>query len=406
MSGPIHLDVVIFGGGAAGLWLLDEVHRSGRSVILLEAGELGSGQTVASQGILHGGLKYTLTGLLSPSAKSVRSMPMIWRRCLAGERLPDLRRTRRRAEFCMLWRSRSLSGKLAMLGARAGLHVTPTAIEIDQRPSVLRSCEGTVARIDEQVIDPASFISDLASQHRERLFSIDAQHGLEFVIGSAGEVQLVRLINPGTGEPLDLKPSVCVLTAGAGNAFLLEQLGRTSPAMQRRPLHMVMARGVLPELNGHCVDGAATRLTITTSTHTAGDTIWQIGGRIAEQGIDLERDALIELAEREVRDVLPDAPMQGVQWSAYRVDRAERSTPGSAKPADVTVDRSDNVIVAWPTKLVLAPRLAELVMAMLPEADVIDRGARDAIQPALQHWPKPMVAQPPWETERTWTSAS
>ena len=47
---PTRLDVVIFGGGAAGLWLLDELVRAGYEALLLEAGALGAGQTIASQG--------------------------------------------------------------------------------------------------------------------------------------------------------------------------------------------------------------------------------------------------------------------------------------------------------------------------------------------------------------------
>ena len=52
----LDVEVVIFGGGIAGLWLLDELHRAGMTTLLLEAHELGSGQTIASQGIIHGGL--------------------------------------------------------------------------------------------------------------------------------------------------------------------------------------------------------------------------------------------------------------------------------------------------------------------------------------------------------------
>src|ERR1700733_7712281 len=85
----MQLDVLIFGGGAAGLWLLDELRRRGARVLLLEADRLGAGQTIASQGIIHGGLKYTLQGGLTPSAMQIREMPGVWRDCLAGRRLPD-----------------------------------------------------------------------------------------------------------------------------------------------------------------------------------------------------------------------------------------------------------------------------------------------------------------------------
>ena len=58
-------DVVIFGGGVAGLWLLDELVRRGRDALLLESSRLGTGQSIAAQGIIHGGLKYSLAGAQS-----------------------------------------------------------------------------------------------------------------------------------------------------------------------------------------------------------------------------------------------------------------------------------------------------------------------------------------------------
>ena len=78
------LDVVIFGGGGAGLWLLDTLRTHGYRAVLLEADRLGAGQTACCQGIVHGGLKYTLDGVLSGSAAVLREMPALWRDCLAG----------------------------------------------------------------------------------------------------------------------------------------------------------------------------------------------------------------------------------------------------------------------------------------------------------------------------------
>ena len=39
------VDVAIFGGGVAGLWLLNRLHREGYQALLLEADRLGAGQT-------------------------------------------------------------------------------------------------------------------------------------------------------------------------------------------------------------------------------------------------------------------------------------------------------------------------------------------------------------------------
>ena len=47
----MQLDVVIFGGGIAGLWALDELTDRGYRAALLEAGKLGQGQTTAPPSI-------------------------------------------------------------------------------------------------------------------------------------------------------------------------------------------------------------------------------------------------------------------------------------------------------------------------------------------------------------------
>jgi len=54
------LDVLVLGGGIAGLWTLDTLHRRGYRVALLEQARLGQGQSIQAQGIVHGGGKYAL----------------------------------------------------------------------------------------------------------------------------------------------------------------------------------------------------------------------------------------------------------------------------------------------------------------------------------------------------------
>ncbi|MBT8484264.1 MAG: FAD-dependent oxidoreductase, partial [Phycisphaerae bacterium] len=237
----IRLDAVIFGGGATGLWTLDVLRRAGHSAVVLEAGELGAGQTVVSQGIIHGGLKYTLDGLLSPSARSLRDMPRHWRRCLAGEEAPDLSATRRRADFCHLWRTAELGSRLAMFGARRGLQTATRPLDAAARPAVLRSCPGSVARLEEQVIDPDSLLSALAGHHPDRVLGVDVTNGLEIETTAPGHVDRIRLIDPASGAPLDVLPERVILAAGGGNATLREQCGLDATLMQRRPLHMVLA---------------------------------------------------------------------------------------------------------------------------------------------------------------------
>lgn len=395
------MDVVIFGGGAAGLWLLDELTRRGLRAVLLEANALGTGQTVAAQGIIHGGLKYTLQGLLTNSATSIREMPAIWRECLDGHREPDLSTVRRRSDECFLWRTDSLSSRLGMLGAQFGLRVAPQSVSKDERPEILRGCPGTVARLPEQVISTASLIEVLANRNRERLLKVNPAQ-VEFDCSTPGEVTSIRI-----GDELTLHPRAVVFTAGAGNSALRRAVGLTGEAMQRRPLHMVMLRGnQLPMFQGHCVDGAKTRVTITSEWDSSDRTVWQVGGQIAEDGVAWDEYTLLTRAREELRTVLPNIDLSSVEWSTYRVDRAEGIVPGGKRPESVQIRHEGNCLAAWPTKLALVPQLSAELCRQIGIADCKLQIANCKSQidsvGVPRDWPRPTAALPPWEVASGW----
>jgi glycerol-3-phosphate dehydrogenase len=394
--------VVIFGGGAAGLWLLDELVRRGISAVLLEAGELGRGQTVAAQGIIHGGLKYTLQGLLTRSAAEIRDMPGIWRDCVAGQREPDLSDTRIRSQSCFLWRTDSVTSRLGMIGAKLGLQVAPQTLSTEERPPILSRCPGGVARLDEQVISTPDLLRCLAARHAERLLKIDFEAGCELEIERAGQVRAIHLLNPGGGQRFTLYPQRVILTAGTGNAALRRQCGLTDEVMQRRPLHMLMVRGSLSELNGHCVDGNRTRVTITSDGDARGRTVWQVGGQLAEDGVTWQPQVLIERGRAELEAVIPGIDLRQAEWATYRVDRAEGVTAGGRRPDSCQVLQEGNVTTAWPTKLALVPRLAAAIITTFEETRLL-REAGVLNEPSLPpDWPRPRVALPPWEACKVW----
>lgn len=431
------MDVVIFGGGAAGLWLLDELTRRGTNAVLLEANALGTGQTVAAQGIIHGGLKYTLSGLLTKSAKSIREMPAIWRECLDGQREPNLSAVRRRSDECYLWRTDSLSSRLGMLGAQFGLRVVPQSVSDDDRPEILRGCPGTVSRMPEQVISTGSLIEVLANRNRQRLLKADPAQ-VEFGCSTPGEVASIRINGlhqelsgtalaadgrvcakpAASAVPLMLYPRAVIFTAGAGNSALRRSVGLMTEAMQRRPLHMVMLRGGrLPMFQGHCVDGARTRVTITSEADSCGRIVWQVGGQIAEDGIAWDARTLLTRARDELRSVLPNIDLASVEWGTYRVDRAEGIVPGGKRPESVQICHEGNCLTAWPTKLALVPQLvAEIVEDIAQPArraseglhlssssdHSLSRRASVTIENLPHDWPRPTVALPPWETATRW----
>ncbi len=388
---PIQLDAVIFGGGIAGLWTLDALVRSGRNAVLIERTALGAGQTIWSQGIIHGGLKYTLDGFLSGSAQAIRDMPTIWRECLAGQRKPDLSGAPVRSEQCWLWRTESLRSRVGMMGARVGLSTPVHTVDIRDRPDALKECPGTVARVEEQVIDPAGVLAVLCELYKQRLIHApnDNPAHIEAVSGGAPTVSL-------QGDSVLFVPQVLIFAAGNGNAALRKSVGLDAMRMQVRELHMVLARGPLPELHGHCIDGKRTRVTITTAKHD-GHTIWQIGGEIAERGVDMSPTDLIAHARDEVHAALPGVDLSGIEWATYRAPRAEGAMPSGKRPEDVTVLSEGAYITIWPTKLALAPRAAKMVVKAMPEAI-----AGPGIVPT--DLSRPSIARPPWENA-TWGTA-
>lgn len=413
MNDPaLHLDALIIGGGIAGLWTLHELRARGRLALLVEPFSMGQGQTIWSQGIIHGGLKYTLGGLMNASAEALREMPAIWRECLTGRRSPSIPADGLRAECCYLWRTKSLSSQAGMIGARMGLRVAPVPLSASERPPILRDCPGTVARLDEQVIDPAVAVQALSEQCPGLVRRVDPARGLEIGALVSGELRTVTLRPPGAGRALTVQPDRLVFTAGAGNGFLREQVGLGSQAMQIRPLHMTLLRDAspdgdrVPELNGHCVDGARTRVTITSAMTAAGRRVWQIGGEMAERGVSHPPEEVVAMVRNELRAVLPGFDSSGCEWTTYRADRAEAVTGAARRPDDCTVRVEGDVITAWPTKLALAPRMAGMV------ADVVCRNpepvtaSADELLERLDTWPVPSVGAPAWEMARSWIADS
>jgi glycerol-3-phosphate dehydrogenase len=368
----VNADVAIYGGGIAGLWILDELRRAGIDAILLEKRALGDGQTVASQGIIHGGLKYMFDGHVTTSVKAIAEMPVIWRECLAGKREPTLSGTTIRSDCCYLWGTGSLKSRVFMAGSTIALRAAPQPVEKKDWPAALCEVKGKVMKVPEQVIDTVSLMHTFAQRNRGRIFPL---HGK------------------------DIHAKHFILAAGEGNAELRRGLGLSENVMQRRPLHMVMARGNLPELFGHCVGGAKPRITVTTARDSSGRTVWQIGGQIAEDGVEMSVPELVKHAANELEECVPGLNLSGAEISTYRIDRAEATTGTGQRPEDVHILKEGNVMTVFPTKLALAPRLAQRVMEELniehPTSNVERRIEGE----------EPPVAKPPWEREGQWFSA-
>jgi hypothetical protein len=383
----MRLDLLIFGGGAAGLWCLDRFRRAGYSAILLESTALGCGQTIQAQGIIHGGGKYALRGVRDFTAvQSTKAMPERWRRSLAGEIEPDLRAVQVLSDRCHLWlpsgslAARMLSWGFMPLLAKGGLLSTPPQqLSGSTWPEALRGSALAVYALAEQVVATGSLLDALASPYRKCIFSYDVSD-LQF----AGEqVQIAGAL---------IRPRSMVFAAGEGNAELMRRAGIRGDLMQRRPLKMVLLRGAtLPVLFGHCIMRGKTQLTITTPAQG----IWQVGGEIAEQLAWQENlQAGRQAAMKAIRRCLAGLDFSGVEIAIYPATRAEARTPEQKRPSGVHVSRvAPGIVVGWPTKLSMAPILAEEIFALV-HAELKQPGAYEE---SLVPWPTPSVARYPWE---------
>lgn len=393
----LHCDIVILGGGVAGLWLLDDLRRRHYRALLLEAGALGGVQTLASQGMIHGGIKYSLAGALSGASEAIAGMPAYWKRCLAGEATPDLRAARVLSEHFYLWSSRATGSRLTAFLASKAVRGRVERVAPAARPPLFREpgFGGQLYRLVDLVLDVPSLVAALAAPWQESIFSLaGAAHSWER--GGAGEP--VLHLSAG-GERWRLAPQAFVCAAGAGNAALLAELGAAAPAMQRRPLHQVMVRHRYPHpLHGHCLGRETTpRLTVSSHPCGNGEQVWYLGGGLAEEGVDMVPEALIERAQRELAELLPWVALgEGARWATWKVDRAEPRQRGLVRPDQAFAEWADcpgNALIAWPTKLTLCPNLAQQVAERLAARGIVPGDGAPPVLPL----DRPPHARTPWQ---------
>ena len=115
----LHVDFVIVGAGITGLWLLNRLSQAGYSAVLLENNAIGSGQTLMSQGIIHGGTKYALKGMLTNATSEISRMTQVWSDCVAGEGEIDLSSVNILSQHHYLWsRGQFTAGLKSFIGSK------------------------------------------------------------------------------------------------------------------------------------------------------------------------------------------------------------------------------------------------------------------------------------------------
>ncbi len=397
MNKTVETEIAIIGGGVAGLWLLDRLRQQGFSAMLLESATLGGEQTHKAQGIIHGGMKYALQGVMTSAAKMIFDMPKIWHSCLQGEGVIDLRDVPVLSAHQYLWTTGAITSKLAGFFASISLKGDVKSLKNNEFPAIFQNPQfrGQVYSLDEMVIDVHALIRELARPHQDVIFKIDPIQENQLQVDEHNRLVSFE-IHAAPMQPLYLKAKKYIFAAGAGNEVLLKKLTNHAVGMQLRPLHMVIAKHDFPyEVFAHCVGlGATPRMTITTHRAADGKYVWYIGGQIAEEGIKRDATDQIAAARRELQELFPWLDFASVEFATFMVNRAEVAQPDGKRPDSCYIEDIENYMIVWPTKLALAPLLAEQVVQRL-HAEQVKSDKSDIRE--MRAWPMPAFARPMWD---------
>ncbi|RRW22537.1 FAD-dependent oxidoreductase [Stutzerimonas stutzeri] len=387
MPESLSTDVLIVGGGVAGLWLNARLRRLGFATLLVDKGALGGGQSVKSQGIIHGGTKYALSGALTGASEAIADMPRRWREALEGKGELDLSGVRLLSDAHYLWSPGTLAGNLTSFFASKAVRSRVGQVKGNELPPALQhpKFKGKVYRLSELVLDVPSLIARLAELAGDSLLACQRIEPL--LDGN----ELVGLRVDGR----EIRAQRIVFSAGGGTAELLASLGLQQPAMQRRPLHMVILKApTLKPLYAHCLGGGTKpRITVTSHPTADGEWVWYLGGDLAEaDGVARDEAAQIAVAKKELAELVPWIDLSSAQWATLRIDRAEPAQSALARPDNAFLAEQGRLLVGWPTKLALSPDFSDRV-----EAALARDGIRPANHPALPQLPRPPLTGAFWE---------
>lgn len=394
-------DVIIVGAGIAGLWLGNVLKRGGYNVIVIEKDAIGSGQTLASQGMIHGGQKYTLTGKAGTQAASIAEMPARWEACFGGFGDVDLTGVEFLSDTQVMWPAGDMLASAAVFGAAKLVNAKTRKLKARDYPEALaekKKFKGPVYELPEKVMDVQSLLRVLAKGLKGRIFKGDITEILP-----DGQVAV-------SGKALHAQ--VIVFTAGTGNEDAFRMLNLKKKVTQRRPLRQVMVRPVPYALYGHGITASPKpRLTVTSYKTSIksdsidyGEYLWYLGGAIAEEGARMTDAEAIAFAQKELMEVFPDIDWSSREWATWLGDRAEPFNDKGDLPPGPHVQQRGRVLAAWPVKLTFAPALADRIMAWLRDNNIMAASLEAARQAPLPDLPQAEMGRTPWEVAQ-WRKA-
>ncbi|GJL84578.1 MAG: hypothetical protein DHS20C02_03530 [Micavibrio sp.] len=369
-------DILIYGAGIAGLWLFHALKRAGYDVLLLEKNAIGGGQSIASQGIIHSGLKYTLAGQVSELAKSISAMPDVWRAALNGTGAVDLSPAKQNISSQHLLIPPGLMGGLIKTISKKVLGTGAEEVPLEKWPREfsLSGFEGSLIHMDEPVLDVPAVIRALAEPYKN---SIRQSDGTE------------------------IESKLTIYTAAAGNYEIAQTNSHDSELeTQTRPLLMGLIKPAPFPLYAHFV-GTSDKPAATVTTHKDkdGTLVWYVGGAVAERAKEAIANELYKDIQKSFAKYMPTVDLSNIEWSSLPIDRIEgKSKTGDWLPDTPTIHEIDNTFYCWPTKLTFAPMLSDALVHRIKKFGVEPSNA----QTDWSFLPEVDYAEAPWNNAQ-WT---
>ncbi len=394
-----HTDIIIIGGGIAGLWSYHVLRARGYSVLLLEGDMLGGGQTLASQGIIHSGLKYMLAGNVSGHAKTMSAMPERWMYAHAGRGDVNISAAIVNARAQSMLLPSGIKGKLIQTLTKKSFG---QKINITDVPDTIKSAgfKGKYIELNEPVFDIPSVVYALSKD--QDAYIKQAQWGENFEFERAADGDISALLF----KHFRIEAQAYISTAAGANVLMAAANGHDSTLKtQARPLLMGLMRNAPFDFYAHIVGMSEKPMaTITTHYDKKGARIWYIGGQVAERDKDdnihsFKKDWEIVL-EKSIVSIGKTDTNYSSHWAYLPIDRHECvSGSGSESWLPDTPkihNGGKNMFYCWPTKLAFAPVLSDMIMEQLLKNDILPRydlADFSVLEPAS-------IASAPWDNAK------
>jgi len=378
MSNIIKSDITIIGGGVAGLWITNVLKQLGFNVILIEKYALGSFQTINSQGIIHGGVKYSLVGKISDATSNIAKMTEAWNLSFSNKitnnyNLIDLSSTKINSTCHDLCFPNSSFFKLSSFVTSKVL--SSKCKIINKNDDNYQIClnqlgyDGIVYRITEKVVDTKSLINNLSKNIQNNIIKLD-NYRINYQAN-----QIKNICFQSNNQNYSIDSQLYISTSGQENQSIIN-FSESLPKQQLRPLQMIFAKPDIDiNLFAHFIgkDNKNNKpfATITTHKNINNKNILYFGGQVAEsEHIDTPKDIHINSLKKQIKNIFPKANIENWQWDTIKINRAEISQEYNKMPDTSFAVKQNNLILGWPTKLTFAPDFADRILNIIKESNI------------------------------------